>query len=84
MSVQRLHNEMLLSKKKNTVIIEISDERTFNGIGKLENPKLEMKRLNVDILGICEVRWKEGNDFQSGKYSVINTVSKKEQAEVGI
>lgn len=29
----------------------------LSGIGK--NLKFEMQRLNIDILGICRVRWKE-------------------------
>jgi len=31
--------------------------RTLLQIGKLENLKVEIKRLKIDILGISEMRW---------------------------
>ena len=33
--------------------------------GKLENVKREMSRNKINILGLSEVRWKEGGDFES-------------------
>lgn len=49
---------------------------------KLENLKLQMKRLNVEILDITEIRWKKENDFQLGEYKTINIASKKGLGEV--
>lgn len=46
--------------------------RILNGIGELKNLKLEIKRLNLDILSICEIRQKKENNFGSEKFRMIN------------
>jgi len=38
---------------------------------KVENIKLEMMRLDIDILGVSEVRWSGNDDFWSDDYRVI-------------
>ena len=43
------------------------DVRTMYQCGKLENIKLEMERLKLDLLGVCEGI----GDFCSDNYSVI-------------
>lgn len=50
----------------------------------LENIKIEMKSLYVDMLGLCEIRWPEKVDFQSDNISVIHINKTKEQAGIGI
>lgn len=44
--------------------------RTMLKKGKLENVKLEMRKMNVNILGLSEVRWKDGGDFMSDDFQV--------------
>src|SRR6478609_7147129 len=39
--------------------------RTINEMGKLENVKEEMQRNRLSIMGVSEVRWKDGGDFFS-------------------
>jgi hypothetical protein len=51
--------------------------------GKLENIKIEMERLNIDILRLCEIRWPDSGDFWSDDIRVIHTNSIKGQAGVG-
>jgi len=55
--------------------------------GKLENIKIEMERLDIDILGLCEIRWPDNGDFWSDDMRVIHTIHTnrtKRQAGVGI
>src|SRR6476619_3813843 len=43
----------------------------MNAMGKLENVKEEMRRNRLTIMGVSEVRWKDGGDFVSGGYRVM-------------
>src|SRR6478609_8502584 len=45
--------------------------RTMNATGKLENVKEEMRRNRLSIMGVSEVRWKDGGDFVSDGYRVM-------------
>ena len=60
--------------------------RTLYESGKLDNLKLEMKRLKVNVLGVCETRWtsKGQNDFQSDDYRVIHSGGESHERGVGI
>jgi exonuclease III len=48
-------NTTVTSKKKR--IIATWNVRSLGVCGKLENIKLEMKRYNIDILGMSEIKW---------------------------
>lgn len=41
--------------------------KTPNTVGKLENLKSKMERLNLNVIGISEVRWPVDNDFRREK-----------------
>src|SRR6478609_2031548 len=43
----------------------------MNATGKLENAKEEMRTNRLSILGVSEVRWKDGGDFVSDGYRVM-------------
>jgi len=47
--------------------------RTLLQTRKLENLKIEMKHLKIDILGISEMRWNGQKDLTSDDYRVINS-----------
>ena len=49
---------------KQQYCIETWNVRSMN-LGKLEALKQEMARVNIDILGISELRWTEMGDFNS-------------------
>ena len=51
---------------------------------KLENVKREMKRYNLSLLGLCEVRWKNQTDFWSDEIRVICSGGKVSSRGVGI
>ena len=40
-------------------------------MGKLENVKEEMRRNRLSIMGVSEVRWKNGGNFVSDGYRVL-------------
>ena len=42
--------------------------RTLAQPGKFENLVKEVERMNIDIMGICETRWKESGSYSTGEY----------------
>lgn len=58
--------------------------RTMLKIEKLEYIKIEMRGLDIDILGLCDIRWPDNGDFWSDDIRVIHTNSTKVQAGVEI
>src|SRR6478609_735845 len=43
----------------------------MNAMGKLENVKEAMRRTRLSIMGVSEVRWKDGADFVSNGCSIM-------------
>ena len=58
--------------------------RTMLRPGKLANVIREMKRTEVDILGLSEVRWKDDGDFVSEGVRVIHTRGREGQSGVAL
>lgn len=54
--------------KRNPCSIGTRNVRTLLQTGKLENLKIEMKRLDIDILEISEMRWNGQGEFISDDY----------------
>lgn len=50
---------------------------------KLDNVKLEMKRLKIDVLGMSETRWTEQGDDWSAEDGIICNGNERKKAEVG-
>ena len=50
--------------------------RTLYQPGKLSNVILEMKRLRINILGVCETRWKGSGKFREGKHTIMYSEAK--------
>src|SRR6218665_1681799 len=58
--------------------------RTMLRQGKLANVIREMRKTKLDILGLSEVRWKEGGDFTSDGGRAIYTEAKGGQSGVAV
>ena len=58
--------------------------RSLNVEGKLENVILEMKRSNIDLLGVSETHWEKCDDFVNDGYRIIAPGGKKKRNGVAI
>ena len=45
--------------------------RTMNAMRKLENVKEEMRRNRLRIIGVSDIRWRDGGDIVSDGYRVM-------------
>jgi hypothetical protein len=71
-------------RKRQELKIGTWNVRTMNLKGKLENVKEEMKRNNLNVLGVSEVRWIGDGDFVSDQYRVIYAGGEERQRGVAI
>jgi len=71
-------------RDKTTIKIGTWNVRTLYQSGKLENVKQEMTRLGVNILGVCETRWKNTGDFVSGEHRMIYSGGETHERGVGL
>lgn len=62
---------------KTTVKIGTWNVRTLLKIGKLEEVKDQMRKNEIDILGLCETRWEGNGDFYSDEFRVIYSGGEK-------
>src|SRR6476469_6469802 len=53
-------------EEKHEIRVGTWNVRTMNAMGKLKNVKEEMRRNRLSIMGVSEVRWKDGGDFSDG------------------
>jgi len=58
--------------------------RTMLQKGKLENLKQEMERMNLNILGLSEVRWKGAGCITSDNYIILYSGGDQHQKGVGM
>src|SRR6478609_6475267 len=58
-------------EEKHEIRVGTWNVRTMNAMGKLENVKEEIRRNRLSIMGVSEVRWKDGGDFVSDRYRVM-------------
>ena len=58
--------------------------RSMYQSGKMDNIIMEMKRLNISIMGVCEVRWTGAGKLQSDDVTFIYSCGEKHQYGVGV
>lgn len=69
---------------RSTIRIATWNVRTLYQSGKVENVRLEMMRLNINILGINETRWQNNGDFMINGFKMIYTGDEKHERGVGL
>ena len=83
------HHETARSNKKRNVsgkMLRVGtwNVRTMSQIGKLENVKMEMDRLKMNVLGISEMRWPGSGKLCSGEHVVVFSGGLKHEHGVGM
>ncbi|CAF1561697.1 unnamed protein product [Adineta ricciae] len=69
---------------KNSFRIGTWNVRTMFQKGKLENVKKEMKRLQLNVLGLSEVRWTGAASFATGDYTLVYSGGDQHERGVGM
>ena len=59
-----------MMEEKHEIRVGTWNVLTMNAMGKLENVKEEMRRNRLNIMGVSEVRWRDG-DFISDGYRIM-------------
>ena len=77
-------SEILSFRPVDMINIGTWNVRTMLKAGKLENVKEEMRRMKLNIMGLCETRWKGRGDFISYDTRVIYSGGQESQRGVAI
>lgn len=81
-----LHEVQMVNpcRKKINRMIGTWNIRTMRQLGKLENIIIEIEKMKLEILGLCETRWPNSGDFWSENYRMIHSQGKNGQCGVGV
>ncbi|GFN91316.1 reverse transcriptase [Plakobranchus ocellatus] len=81
-----LDRHLVTACKTTTTTTKIAtwNVRTMLQKGKLDNIKLEMERMKIDILGLSEVRWQGAGVITSGNYKIFYSGGTTHERGVGI
>src|SRR6478609_11170245 len=71
-------------EEKHEIRVGTWNVRMMNAMGKLKNVKEEMRRNRLSIMGVSEVRWKDGGDFVSDGCRVMYAGGPTCQREVAL
>ena len=71
-------------RNKDKLEIGIWNVCTFYEKGKFTNVQLEMTKLDIDMLGLCEVRWKGAGKITSNDYTFIYSGGNEHRNGVGL
>lgn len=77
-SGRSLPDRVGLNARKNAIKIATWNVRTMYQKGKIDNAIQEMKSMNVDILGISEMRWTDSGKMRKNGYTVVFSGDGKE------
>ena len=79
-----LDRQQTTVRTKNLFKIGTWNVRTMFQKGKLGNVKKEMERLKLNVLGLCEVRWKGAGSFTTDNYTIFYSGGDQHERGVGI
>ncbi|MGX9987587.1 reverse transcriptase domain-containing protein [Soonwooa purpurea] len=71
-------------RTKRKVCLGTWNVRTLNKCGQLQNVKDEMSRLAINILGVCETRWRNNGDFITENHRIIYSGGERNEKGVGL
>ena len=71
-------------RNRRTIRVGTWNVRTLYQIGKLENVKQEMMRLDINVLGLNETRWLDSGDFMIDDFKMIYAGGEKHERGVGL
>ena len=74
----------VVNTRKPCINIGTWNVRTMQKDGKLENLQEEMKKNNINILGISETHWKGDGDFTNDGFRIIHAGGKKKARGVAV
>ncbi|XP_012941986.1 craniofacial development protein 2, partial [Aplysia californica] len=78
------HQDTAHKRKNQTRNTATWNVRTLLEKGKLDNIKKEMKRMNVNIMGLCEVRWTGAGRILSDSNNIIYSRGDKHERGVAV
>jgi len=79
-----LDRQQATVRNKNLFKIGTWNVRTMFQKGKLENIKKEMQRLQLNVLGLCEVRWTGAGSFRTDNFTLFYSGGDQHERGVGI
>ena len=71
-------------RTRDNIIIGTWNVRTLNGTGKLEELTYEMSKYRWNILGLCEVRWKQFGETSTADEHKIYYSGREDKHEHGV
>ena len=78
------HQVTVCNSNRNKIKVGTWNVRTLYQAGKLENVIQEMRRLDINIFGLCETRWTNSGSMQIDDYKIIYSGGDKHEKGVGI
>lgn len=77
-------SKVVIKRNPCTLNIATWNVRTMQRLGKIENVLREMKMNQINILGLCETRWKNNGDYMENGYRIIHSGGNRKQNGVAI
>lgn len=77
-------SEVVIKRNPCTLNVGTWNVRTMQRLGKLENVLAEMETHKLNVLGLCETRWKGNGDYMEDGHRIIHAGGQKKQNGVAV